>query len=114
MSDVTEDREVVHDVDLTKRTQDEWCDIYHVHIVDGEIEGGKIDEFNFAYNLMKSNYYPLPSPAIKHQDLDYSISEEMQLRAMMIYKDLITHADRAEKKLLDNKYIQTKYVLDYR
>lgn len=105
---------VISDVDLTKRSQKEWENIYHVCITNGIIEGSDIDEFNFCYNLMKSEYYPLPNAMEKHKELDYSIAEEMQLRAMRIYTDLISHADKAEKKLLDNKYIQTDYVLNYR
>ena len=103
----------IKDVDLTKRPQQDWENIYHVHITSGEIEGGDIDEFNFCYNLMKSEFYPLPNAMEKHKELDYSIAEEMQLRAMRIYTDLITNADKAEKRLLEHKYIQTNYVLNY-
>ena len=108
------EREVVTDVDLTKRPQKDWENIYHVQIVNGEIESSDIDEFNFAYNLMRSEFYTIPNAMEKHKELDYSIAEEMQQRAMNIYSDIMLNADKAEKLLLKNKYIQTNYVLNYR
>jgi len=107
--------DVILDVDLKKRTDDEWSNIYHIFLVDGEIDTTPIDEFNWAYKLSKSKYYLKPSINAYTKELDYSVAEEMEVRAMKINRDLFSHADRAEKEMLyKGKYIQTKYVLDYK
>lgn len=107
----TED--MIVDVDLTKRSEKEWCDIYHVQIVEGEIDIGLINEFEFAYKLTKSKYYLKPSQHSKSNDLNYEIAEQMEMRAMKIVRDIFANADRIEKEQLEQKYVATKYILNY-
>lgn len=108
-----ENMDIVTDVDLTQRSDDEWSDIYHVQLVDGDIDTNPIDEFNWAYKLVHSKYFLKPSANAK--EMDYSIAEQMEMRAMKINRDLFAMADRAEKEMLNcGKYVQIKYVLDYK
>ena len=109
------DEDVVADVDLTQRTDDEWSDIYHVQLVDAVIDTEPINEFAWAYKLCHSQYFPRPAKLKKGEVYNYDMAEQMEMRAMKINRDLYTTADKAEKQILDNgTYIQTKYVLDYR
>jgi len=107
----TED--LITDVDLTKRKENEWEDIYHVKITDGEIDVGDMNEFEFAYKLTKSKYYLQPAKQSKNKDLDYDVAEQMEMRAMKIVRDIFSNADRIEKEQLEQRYIATKYILDY-
>lgn len=105
-----ENEDVVLDVDLTRRTEEEWSSIYHLRLVDDIIDTETMNEFEWAYKLYKSKYYLLPSA-----NNNYEVAEQMEMRGMKIYRDLFSHADRAEKNILNQgKYMATRYVLDYR
>ena len=105
-----ENEDVVLDVDLNRRTEEEWSSIYHLRLVDEVIDTGTMNEFEWAFKLYQSKYYLLPS-----MNNNYEVAEQMEMRGMKIYRDLFSHADRAEKNILNQgKYMATKYVLDYR
>lgn len=109
--------DLVTDVDLTKRYDDEWADIYHVKVFHGDyINNSKIDEFDWCYFLVNhAEYQLIPKFDKKEQELNYSIPEEMETRAMKINRDIFSTADRHEKKILqDGTFIATKYILNYR
>ena len=103
--------DLIEDVDLTRRSDEEWQKIYHVQIMDGEIDVSPINEFEFAYKLVHSKYCPKPS--LNKGEMDYSIPEQMEMRAMKINRDIYTNADKFEKSQLDNRYFATKYILNY-
>ena len=105
------DEDLVGDVDLTRRSDDEWQNIYHVQIVEGEIDASPINEFEFAYKLVRAKYYLKPSSS--KGELDYTIPEQMEMRAMKINRDIFSHADKYEKDQLSRRYFATKYVLNY-
>ena len=109
--------DLVNDVDITKRYDNEWEDIYHIKIIKSDyINNSKLDEFEWCYFLMNSTEYQLIPNYSKHKDLDYSIPEEMETRAMKINRDIFSTADKHEKKILEEKrgYMPTKYILNYR
>jgi hypothetical protein len=105
-----ENEDVILDVDLNRRNEDEWSNIYHLKLVDGIIDTETMNEFEWAYKLYQSKYYLLPSA-----NNNYEVAEQMEMRGMKIYRDIFSHADRTEKDILSKgKYMATKYVLDYR
>lgn len=108
--------DVINDLDLRKRTEEEWCNIYHVKIVEGDYyNSSPIDELEFCFYLMNHcKYYAIPNvrkgKGPEHFD-DYSISDEMEMRAMKINRDIFANADRYEKKMLKSgKFVTTKYI----
>ena len=102
--------DLITDIDITKRTESEWSDIYHLRLVNSTIEASSMDEFEWAYKITRSKYYLKPS-----KNNDYSIAEQMEMRALKISRDIFAHADASERRFLDaGKYISTKYVLDYK
>lgn len=105
------DEDLINNIDLTRRSDEEWQNIYHVQIVDGEIDVAPINEFEFAYKLVRSKYYLKPS-SVKGE-LDYSIPEQMEMRAMKINRDIFAHADKYEHAQLEKRYFATKYILNY-
>lgn len=108
------DEDVVKNVDLTKRTDEEWSDIYHVQLVDSIIDTEPINEFEWAYKMCHSQYFPRPAKLKKGEIYNYDVAEQMEMRAMKINRDLYAMADKSEKKMLDTgKYMTTKYVLNY-
>ena len=108
------DEDIVADVDLTKRTDEEWSDIYHVQLVDSVIDTEPINEFEWAYKMCHSQYFPRPAKLKKGEIYNYDVAEQMEMRAMKINRDLYAMADKSEKKMLDvGKYMTTKYVLNY-
>ena len=109
--------DLILDVDTTKRYDDEWADIYHIKIIESDyFNNSKLDEFEWCYYLINNTKYRLLPKIMKNQELDYSIPEEMETRAMKINRDIFTTADPHEKKLLNMKKncIPTKYILNYR
>lgn len=103
-----ENDDLIDDVDIRKRSEDEWSDIYHIQLVESDIDNEAMDEFEWAYKLNKSKYFLKPS-----KNNDYEIAENMEMRGMKIYRDIFCHADTVEKKMLNNGYMTTKYILNY-
>ena len=110
------DTDIVEDVIIDKKYDDEWADIYHVKVIDGDyINNSQIDEFEWSFYLMNHCKYMLLPKIRKDGELDYSIPEEMETRAMKINRDIFHTADKHEKKILNSKkFISTKYILNYR
>ena len=105
-----DNQDIITDVDLTKRKEDAWCNIYHVKIVHGIVDTEPMDEFAFAYKLQNVEYMLMPS-----KNNDYTVAEDMEMRASKIYRDVFSHADRVEKEFLTKgKYYETKYIVDYK
>ncbi len=112
-----DNEDVINDVDLNKRYDDEWADIYHIKILNSDyINNSKMDEFEWSYFLVNhANYQLIPKFSKKNQELDYSIPEEMETRAIKINRDIFSTADKHEKKILQNNtFVATKYILNYR
>lgn len=102
--------DILTDIDTTKRKEEDWEKIYHIKITDGIIESSPIDEFEFAFYLQRKKYYLLPD-----KNNNFEKATEMENRAMKIYRDIYSTADRHEKILLKSgEFIKTQYILDYR
>ena len=108
--------DVVNDLDLRKRTEEEWSEIYHIKVVESDYyNSSPIDELEWCFFLMNHcKYYQIPNVRKNKTPGyfdDYSISEEMETRAMKINCDIFSNADAYEKKILKSgKFITTKYV----
>jgi translation initiation factor 2B subunit (eIF-2B alpha/beta/delta family) len=97
-------------VDLTKRSEDDWAKIYHIKILDDTISNNLMTEFEWAYRMNDMKYILLQNEKKSFED-----AEKMELRAMMIMCDVISHADKAERDILKNQhtFINTQYILSY-
>jgi len=110
-----QNEDLIKDVSIDQKFDFEWADLYHFRIISSDyINDSKIDEFEWCFFVVNSAKYMLV-PKIVDQNVDYSIPEEMETRAMKINRDIFATASKHEKKLLEKKiFIPTKYILDYR
>lgn len=107
---MTENDDLILNVDMTKRTQEDWAKMYHMRIVDNTIDSELINEFKWAFVLNNLRYYLIPDSKDSYAD-----AENMEMRGMKILRDIISTADTGEKRILKDKkeFMETKYILNY-
>jgi hypothetical protein len=112
--------DIITDIDLRQRVEEEWEMIYHLRIEESDYSNSDpMDELEWCYYLMNHcKYYRIPNTrkgkVVDNWD-DYSIADEMEARAMKINCAIFNCADKYEKKLLnEGKFVATKYVLKRR
>jgi hypothetical protein len=98
--------EKVEDVDMKKRTPEEWAEIYHIKLL-GDITHQLWSEYEWAYHFPTLNYQPLPD-----DQGEFMKFSEMELRAHELRRDLIKTADNGERYVLqeEERYIETDWV----
>ncbi len=103
--------EPIDDYDPAKRKPREWAKIYNLELI-GDIPNSLWSEYEWAYNLItRLKYYPLPDTSKDGTQLDsYENATLQELRAMELNRDLYMGADLGEKKVLEEKYIETQWV----
>jgi len=98
--------ESINDVDISKKTTNDWAQIYGVKLL--KSYGGFMDEYEWSYNF--DNYDFIPFKKDKYNDIDYEYIEQKQLRAQLIKRDIFMGATFTEKKILKNRYTETDWI----
>lgn len=102
--------EEVENIDFKKRKPNEWAAIYKVKIF-GYIPDELWSEYEWAYNLTNLKYMLLPDRDEDGDLLDtFEKSEEMEMRAIELKRDIFTTADMGEKLVLNDKFIETDWI----
>lgn len=89
-------------IDMSKRTPEEWAKIYNLKIYN--VPRKLWSEFEWAYNLSNLDYQYIL------KDDSSELSEQMELRAFEIKNMIFQFADSAEKSILKNKFIETEWI----
>ena len=102
--DLREDRKII-DIDLLARPIEEWADIYHLRIMNlynVKNYNKPVNEYNFAWLLEHE---------LQYVPMDDEESARKELRAQLLYLDIIRNATMKEKKQLEEKFIITEFIL---
>ena len=102
--DLREDRKII-DIDLLARPIKEWADIYHLRIVNLY----NVDDYNKPVN--EYNFAWLLEHELQYVPMDDEESARKELRAQLLYLDIIRNATMKEKKQLEEKFIITEFIL---
>ena len=97
--DIRKDIKII-DVDSTKRSVNEWAKIYHIKIYNN-INYEVMNEYEFCWNLENTLQYILYSD---------NKANQQELRARLIYLDIINNATEEEKEQLKNKFVITDFI----
>jgi|SRR3712207_6128874 len=108
--EITEKWEPIQNIDITRRTPEEWAKIYNVKLVNNV--GGWWDEYEWAYNFDGLAY--LPNKFNDDKTPDWESISEKELRAAFIKRDLYLGADMGEKEVLKTQYIETNWVRNHK
>lgn len=91
----------VENPDPIKRKPDEWAKIYGIKLL--EPLGDHLwSEYEWAYYFIDLSYYPASQ--------DFDKITEMEMRAYELRRDLFLGADIGEKDILNDKYIETRWI----
>lgn len=105
--------ETVEIIDMSRRKPEEWAIIYNLKLI-GEYPKDELwSEYEWAFNLLKMDYRFIPDTNNGNQEFDsYDKSSEMEMRAMELYRDLVSNADMGEKYVLitEKRFILTGWV----
>jgi hypothetical protein len=100
--------EPIQNVDPMKRKPDEWARIYNFKIFNPPQD--LWSEYEWAYNLPKLNYMPLPDRDKNGQLLDSSEkATNMEIRGLELRRDIFMGADAGEKYVLEKQYMETEW-----
>lgn len=94
----------IDDIDLSKRKPIEWANIYNIDVI-SEMPLTLWSEYEWAYNICNMDYR-----LKQNKNDEYELSEQMEMRAMLIKADIFKTADIGEKYMLKNKYIETEMI----
>ena len=99
----------IQNPDITRRTCDEWANIYGIKLITPV--NGFWNEYEWAYNFDKLNYMP----NIKDEDgfPNWDAICDKELRAQFLKRDLFLGADLGEKQVLKEKYIETQWIRNH-
>lgn len=98
--------EPVDNVDYSRRSPDEWAKIYGVELLDNLNDGRVWSEYEWGYHFVNSDYKPLYIPG---KEYDFERLSEMELRAIELRRDIFLGATREEKKMLNERYVDTEW-----
>lgn len=90
------------DIDVSKHSPMKWAEIYHLKLFNNyKYNTTLITEYEFCWALENKLQYML---------LNDDIAEQKELRAKLIYTDIINNASVEEKEKLKNKFIYTIFI----
>ena len=98
--------EPIDNVDPMKRKPLEWAKIYNIKLLNYTSEP-LWSEYEWAYNLINLRYVPIPD---KYGEFDKS--NDMELRALELNRDLFMGADLGERHVLEKEkhFIETEWI----
>lgn len=105
----TEKWQPIQNPDITRRTPQEWGNIYGVKIP--ENIAGMWNEYEWAYNFQSINYTPIKKDSDGMFDWDSITDKEM--RAQYLKRDLFLGADLGEKEVLKERYMETQWIRNH-
>lgn len=90
------------DIDISKHSPMKWAEIYHLKLFNSyKYNKTLITEYEFCWALENKLQYML---------LNDELAEQKELRAKLIYTDIINNASIEEKEKLKNKFIYTIFI----
>ena len=90
------------DIDISKHSPIKWAEIYHLKLFNSyKYNKTLITEYEFCWALENKLQYML---------LNDELAEQKELRAKLIYTDIINNASVEEKEKLKNKFIYTIFI----
>lgn len=104
----TEKWQPIQNPDLTKRTPQEWANIYGIKLTK-EINGF-FNEYQWAYYFTTLSYVP---SKIEDGLPDWDSITDKEMRAQFLRRDIFLGADMGEKEVLKERYMETNWIRNH-
>jgi hypothetical protein len=101
MVDKNEKWEPVENLDHSRRTANDWANIYGI-CIDIPNDGRFWSEYEWAYYMCNADYLP--------KTKDFERLSAMEMRALELRRDMFVAANINEREVLVEKYIETDWV----